>query len=209
MNAHEVRQKYLAFMQAHGHAIVPRANIVPTEDPTTLFTGSGMQPMVPYLLGETHPQGVRLADSQIVYRSVDIEEVGDNSHNTMFEMLGNWSLGDYFKEEQIRWCAVAKQEQDHSIEQFIRLVWEPLIPLGFKFTTEKRADGTQLHCTACPIHELSKVIGGAEWLTLLECNKDLHNVQGFNPKIGFTRTKTLIKGDSHCNHFYYEKTEAV
>ena len=113
------------------------------------------------------------------------------------------------QEEQIRWCAVAKQEQDHSIEQFIRLVWEPLIPLGFKFTTEKRADGTQLHCTACPIHELSKVIGGAEWLTLLECNKDLHNVQGFNPKIGFTRTKTLIKGDSHCNHFYYEKTEAV
>ena len=113
------------------------------------------------------------------------------------------------QEEQIRWCAVAKHEQDHSIEQFIRLVWEPLIPLGFKFTTEKRADGTQLHCTACPIHELSKVIGGAEWLTLLECNKDLHNVQGFNPKIGFTRTKTLIKGDSHCNHFYYEKTEAV
>lgn len=113
------------------------------------------------------------------------------------------------QEEQIRWCAVAKQEQDHSIEQFIRLVWEPLIPLGFKFTKEKRADGTQLHCTACPIHELSKVIGGAEWLTLLECNKDLHNVQGFNPKIGFTRTKTLMKGDSHCNHFYYEKTETL
>ena len=107
-------------------------------------------------------------------------------------------------EEQIRWCAVAKQEQDHSIEQFIRLVWEPLIPLGFKFTTEKRADGIQLHCTSCPIHELSKAIGGAEWLALLECNKDLHNVQGFNPNIGFTRTKTLMKGDSHCNHFYYD-----
>lgn len=103
MNAGEVRQKYLDFMRTRGHAIVPRANIVPSEDPTTLFTGSGMQPMVPYLLGETHPQGVRLSDSQIVYRSVDIEEVGDNSHNTMFEMLGNWSLGDYFKEEQIRW----------------------------------------------------------------------------------------------------------
>jgi alanyl-tRNA synthetase len=103
MNAQEVRQKYLDFMKTKGHAIVPRANIVPSEDPTTLFTGSGMQPMVPYLLGETHPQGVRLADSQVVYRSVDIEEVGDNRHATMFEMLGNWSLGDYFKEEQIRW----------------------------------------------------------------------------------------------------------
>ena len=72
MNAQEVRQKYLDFMKTKGHAIVPRANIVPSEDPTTLFTGSGMQPMVPYLLGETHPQGVRLADSQVVYRSLDV-----------------------------------------------------------------------------------------------------------------------------------------
>lgn len=110
------------------------------------------------------------------------------------------------KEEHIRWCAVAEKESEHSIEQFIRLVWEPLIPLGFEFTTEQRDGGTQLHCTSCPIHELSKVIGGADWLALLECNKDLHNVQGFNPKIGFTRTKTLMKGDSHCNHFYFEKT---
>jgi predicted ArsR family transcriptional regulator len=112
------------------------------------------------------------------------------------------------EEEQVRWCAVAKQQQDHSIEQFIRLVWEPLIPLGFQFTTEKRADGIQLHCTSCPIHELSKAIGGAEWLALLECDKDLHNVKGFNPKIGFSRTKTLMKGDSHCNHFYFENNDA-
>jgi predicted ArsR family transcriptional regulator len=109
------------------------------------------------------------------------------------------------KEEHIRWCSVAKQVEDHSIENFIRLVWEPLIPLGFKFTVEKREDGTQLHCSSCPIHELSKVIGGAEWLAILECNKDLHNVAGFNSNIGFKRTQTLIKGDSHCDHFYYEK----
>ncbi len=103
VSAQEVRQKYLDFMKQRGHVIVPRANIVPAEDPTTLFTGSGMQPMVPYLLGETHPQGVRLADSQTCLRAQDIDEVGDNRHTTFFEMLGNWSLGDYFKEEQIRW----------------------------------------------------------------------------------------------------------
>lgn len=103
MNAQEVRQKYLDFMKTRGHAIVPRANIVPSEDPTTLFTGSGMQPMLPYLLGETHPQGVRLTDSQTCIRVQDIDEVGDTSHTTFFEMLGNWSLGDYFKEQQIRW----------------------------------------------------------------------------------------------------------
>lgn len=103
MNAREIRQKYLNFMQAQGHVIIPRANIVPAEDPTTLFTGSGMQPMVPYLLGQSHPQGVRLTDSQTCIRAQDIDDVGDNRHTTFFEMLGNWSLGDYFKTEQIRW----------------------------------------------------------------------------------------------------------
>lgn len=103
MNAQEVRKKYLEFMARQGHVIVPRANIVPTGDPTTLFTGSGMQPMVPYLLGEPHPEGKRLADSQTCIRVQDIDEVGDTSHTTFFEMLGNWSLGDYFKEQQIRW----------------------------------------------------------------------------------------------------------
>ncbi|ARG98338.1 L-2-amino-thiazoline-4-carboxylic acid hydrolase [Legionella micdadei] len=108
-------------------------------------------------------------------------------------------------EEQIRWSNAAAKEDDHSIDHFIRMVWEPLAPLGFKFTVEKRAEGSQLHCTSCPIHELSKMIGGAEWLAILECNKDLHNVKGFNPNIGFKRTKTLMKGDSHCDHFYYPK----
>jgi alanyl-tRNA synthetase len=90
-------------MKSKGHAIVPSASLVPENDPTTLFTGSGMQPMLPYLLGQPHPLGKRIADSQKSFRSQDIEEVGDNRHTTFFEMLGNWSFGDYFKEEQIKW----------------------------------------------------------------------------------------------------------
>ncbi len=90
-------------MEQKGHAIIPSSALVPENDPTTLFTGSGMQPMVPYLLGEKHPKGTRVADSQRCFRAEDIEEVGDNRHTTFFEMLGNWSFGDYFKEEQITW----------------------------------------------------------------------------------------------------------
>ena len=98
-----LRQQYLEFFKERGHAIVPSSPLVPENDPTTLFTGSGMQPMMPYLLGASHPQGKRLADSQKSFRSQDIEEVGDNRHTTFFEMLGNWSLGDYFKKEQLEW----------------------------------------------------------------------------------------------------------
>jgi len=103
MKTSEVRAKYLEFFKKQGHAIVPRASIVPQEDPTTLFTGSGMQPMLQYLLGEKHPEGVRIADSQTCFRAEDIDDVGDNRHTTFFEMLGNWSLGDYFKSEQLEW----------------------------------------------------------------------------------------------------------
>lgn len=103
MNAQQIRNEYLKFFKERGHAIIPRAKLVPDNDPTTLFTGSGMQPLLPYLLGEKHPQGVRLADSQTCFRAQDTEDVGDNRHTTFFEMLGNWSLGDYFKEQQIRW----------------------------------------------------------------------------------------------------------
>lgn len=99
----ELRQAYLDFFRDKGHAIVPSAPLLPENDPTTLFTGSGMQPMLPFLLGEKHPLGNRIADSQKSFRSQDIEEVGDNRHTTFFEMLGNWSLGDYFKAEQIPW----------------------------------------------------------------------------------------------------------
>lgn len=103
MNAQEIRNSYLKFFEERGHKVIPRAQLVPYNDPTTLFTGSGMQPLIPYLLGETHPDGVRLVDSQTCLRAQDIEEVGDNRHTTFFEMLGNWSLGDYFKKEQFPW----------------------------------------------------------------------------------------------------------
>lgn len=103
MKPDELRQAYLDFFMARGHAIVPSSPLVTENDPTTLFTGSGMQPMMPYLLGEAHPKGTRIADSQKCFRSQDIEEVGDNRHTTFFEMLGNWSLGDYFKKEQLGW----------------------------------------------------------------------------------------------------------
>lgn len=103
MTGNEIRKKYLDFMAENGHAVIPSAALVPENDPTTLFTGSGMQPLVPYLMGESHPKGTRLADSQKCFRAEDIEEVGDNRHTTFFEMLGNWSLGDYFKAEQLPW----------------------------------------------------------------------------------------------------------
>ncbi len=103
MTGNQLRKKYLDFFKDKGHIVIPSASLVPENDPTTLFTSSGMQPMMPYLLGATHPLGTRLVDSQKCFRSQDIEEVGDNRHTTFFEMLGNWSLGDYFKKEQITW----------------------------------------------------------------------------------------------------------
>ncbi len=101
MKAIEIRNKYLNFFKNHGHSIIPSAPLIPENDPSVLFTTAGMQPLVPYLLGEKHPEGTRLADFQKCVRTNDIEEVGDNRHLTYFEMLGNWSLGDYFKEESI------------------------------------------------------------------------------------------------------------
>ena len=101
MDADAIRGAFLDYMTEQGHVIIPRAPLIPKDDPTTLFTGSGMQPLLPFLLGAEHPAGTRLADSQTCLRVQDIEEVGDNRHTTFFEMLGNWSLGDYFKDEQI------------------------------------------------------------------------------------------------------------
>ena len=103
MQSAEIRRRYLAFFEKKGHTVIPSASLVPENDPTTLFTGSGMQPLLPYLLGTPHPQGKRLVNSQKCFRSQDIEEVGDNRHTTFFEMLGNWSLGDYWKKEQLSW----------------------------------------------------------------------------------------------------------
>ncbi|MEK7516365.1 MAG: alanine--tRNA ligase [Patescibacteria group bacterium] len=103
MKASEIRQKFLEFFAERGHAVIPSASLVPEHDPTVLFTTAGMHPLVPYLLGEPHPAGKRLADAQKCLRTDDIAEVGDERHLTFFEMLGNWSLGDYFKHEAIQW----------------------------------------------------------------------------------------------------------
>ena len=103
MESKEIRNRFLNFFKKRGHSIIPSASLVPENDPSVLFTTAGMQPLVPYILGEKHPKGKRLVNSQKCVRTQDIEEVGDNTHDTFFEMLGNWSLGDYFKEDAIKW----------------------------------------------------------------------------------------------------------
>lgn len=103
MNAQEIRNAYINFFEDRGHDLVLRAPLILKDDPSTLFTGSGMQPMIPYLLGEAHPDGKRIVDSQTCLRAQDIDDIGDNRHTTFFEMLGNWSMGDYFKRQQIEW----------------------------------------------------------------------------------------------------------
>ena len=104
MKTSELRSKYLAFFKDQGHSVIPSVSLIPDNDPSTLFTSSGMQPLVPYFLGQPHPEGKRLVNSQKSFRAQDMEEIGDNRHTTFFEMLGNWSLGDYFKREQLRWA---------------------------------------------------------------------------------------------------------
>ena len=103
LNANALRSLWLQFFQQKGHAVIPSASVIPENDPTVLFTTAGMHPLVPYLLGQKHPAGTRLTDVQKCIRTVDIDNVGDMSHLTFFEMLGNWSLGDYFKKEMIPW----------------------------------------------------------------------------------------------------------
>ncbi len=103
MTASEIIQRYIKFFEDKNHKRIPNSSLIPQNDPTTLFTSSGMQPLVPYLLGQKHPSGKRLVDVQNCFRAQDIDEIGDNRHTTFFRMLGNWSLGDYFKKEQISW----------------------------------------------------------------------------------------------------------
>jgi len=103
MDSNEIRQRFLSYFKSKEHAIIPSASLVPANDPSVLFNTAGMQPLIPYLLGEAHPLGARLANVQKCVRTQDIEEVGDNTHDTFFEMMGNWSLGDYFKKEAIEW----------------------------------------------------------------------------------------------------------
>ena len=103
MKAKEIRQKYLDFFKSKGHTIIPSESLIPENDPTVLFTTAGMHPLVPYLMGEEHPGGNRVTNAQKCIRTSDIDEVGDTTHHTFFEMLGNWSFGDYFKKEAIEW----------------------------------------------------------------------------------------------------------
>ena len=103
MNSHEIRRLFIAFFEKRGHAVLPSASLVPENDPSVLFNTAGMQPLVPYLLGQKHPLGMRLVNFQKCVRTGDIDDIGDNTHATFFEMMGNWSLGDYFKEDAIKW----------------------------------------------------------------------------------------------------------
>ena len=103
MDASDIRSKFADYFTGKGHAKLHRAPLILKDDPTTLFTSAGMQPLLPYLLGQPHPEGTRLTDVQPCFRAQDLEDVGDSRHSTFFEMLGNWSLGDYFKDEQIHW----------------------------------------------------------------------------------------------------------
>ena len=103
MTSQEIRKRFLAFFEKRGHAIIPSASLVPVNDPTVLFNTAGMQPLVPFLMGAKHPNGDKIADVQKCVRTIDLDEVGDNTHLTFFEMLGNWSLGDYFKKDAITW----------------------------------------------------------------------------------------------------------
>src|SRR3989344_9575216 len=102
MKSREIQKKYIEFFRSKKHSLVPSASLIPENDPTVLFTTAGMHPLVPFLLGQPHPQGKRLVSLQKCVRTGDIDEVGDETHLTFFEMLGNWSLGDYFKEEAIK-----------------------------------------------------------------------------------------------------------
>lgn len=111
----EVRDRFLTFFKERGHAILPSSSLVPENDPSVLFNTAGMQPIVPYLLGEKHPEGTRLANIQKCVRTVDIEEVGDNTHLTFFEMMGNWSLGDYFKKDAIAWSFELLTNQEYGL----------------------------------------------------------------------------------------------
>src|SRR3989338_3449578 len=103
MDSKELIKKYLEFFKSKGHSIIKSAPLIPAHDPTVLFTTAGMHPLVPFLVGQPHPLGKRLANVQKCMRTQDIDEVGDSTHTTFFEMLGNWSLGDYFKKEAISW----------------------------------------------------------------------------------------------------------
>ena len=108
-------------------------------------------------------------------------------------------------EESGHWANIAQKEESHTMEDFIRLLWDPLPSIGLKFTVKQLEDGTQMNCYRCPFYDLALAIGGTKWLYIIECSRDFHNVSAFNPKIGFRRTKTLMEGHGCCDHFYFMK----
>ena len=132
MKSAEIRQRYLSFFEKRGHSVIPSASLIPENDPSSLFTSAGMQPLVPYLIGEKHPKGTRLVDVQKCVRTGDIDDVGDNRHLTFFEMMGNWSLGDYFKKESIAWSLEFLTNEEEGLG---------LNPGRFYVTTFKGEDG--------------------------------------------------------------------
>ncbi len=175
MDSKTIRNKFIKFFVDKGHKEIAPAKLVPENDPSTLFTSSGMQPLVPYLLGQEHPEGKRLVNSQPSFRAEDIDEVGDNRHTTFFEMLGNWSLGDYFKEDQLKWC------------------WEFL-------TKEIGLDKEKLYITVFDGDEKFKIYIKEKmnlmtpdvqaidiWTKILGTGENEEGVKGFNPKIKIYR----------------------
>ena len=182
MTAQEIRNAFLDYAKQNGHTIIPRANLVPQNDPTTLFTGSGMQPLLPYLLGQEHQAGTRVADSQTCLRAEDIDEVGDNRHTTFFEMLGNWSFGDYFKEQQL--------------------------PMIFKFMTDiVGLDPKKLYVTAFIGHKEYNIPKDTE---SGEIWKGLFKAKGINAKeveIGSEADGYKIGTPEGARIFYYDSTK--
>jgi len=176
MTAEEIRKKYLEYFEARGHKVIPRAQLVPQDDPTTLFTGSGMQPLVPYLLGQKHPDGNRLVDSQTCFRAEDMDEVGDNRHTTFFEMLGNWSLGDYYKKEQLAW------------------VWE-------LYTKQFGLDPNRLYATCFIGDELTGVPKDTESAELWQANFKQADIDA--KVVDFEPGKDLL-ADKDNRIFYYD-----
>src|SRR3989344_7546230 len=127
MQAKQLIKKYLSFFHSKSHVIIPSASLIPANDPSVLFNTAGMQPLVPYLSGQPHPLGKRIVNVQKCLRTVDFDNIGDNTHHTFFQMLGNWSLGDYFKTEAIAWSfefLTSKKELNLALNQLAFTVYE-------------------------------------------------------------------------------------
>jgi alanyl-tRNA synthetase len=178
MTANQLRSKYLDFFKSKGHTIIPSASLIPQNDASVLFTTAGMHPLVPYLLGQQHPGGTRVADSQKCVRTTDIDEVGDNRHLTFFEMLGNWSFGDYFKEEAIAW----------SFEFLTSEEWLNISPKNLSVTVFKGDDDVTRDDQA--IEAWKKAFRSHKSNSIAaEAQNDIYNFGGLNKIFPYGRDK--------------------